>query len=71
MALLDESTRSADAKVHERCRLLAIPRDGFEDLLFMDKDLAYEVLWSTVRMLVGRLRQTNDKLTFLSASGRF
>ena len=71
MALLDESTRSADAKVHERCRLLAIPRDGFEDLLFMDKDLAYEVLWSTVRMLVDRLRQTNDKLTFLSASGRF
>jgi hypothetical protein len=37
----------------------------------MDKDLAYEVMWSVVRMLVGRLRETNDKLTFLSISGKF
>ncbi len=26
MALLDESPRSADARVHERCQLLAIPK---------------------------------------------
>jgi len=71
MALLDESPRSADARVHDRCRVLAIPKDGFDDLLFMHKDLAYEVLWSMVRMLVGRLRETNNKLTFLSVSGRF
>jgi CRP-like cAMP-binding protein len=71
MALLDESPRSADAVVHERCRLLAIPKDGFDDLLFLHKDLAYEVLWSIVRMLVTRLRETNDKLTFLSVSGKF
>jgi len=71
MALLDESPRSADARVHERCRLLAIPKDGFDDLLFMHKDLAYEVLWSMVRILVGRLRETNEKLTFLSVTGRF
>jgi CRP/FNR family transcriptional regulator, cyclic AMP receptor protein len=71
MALLDESPRSADARVHERCRVLAIPKDGFDDLLFMHKDLAFEVLWSTVRMLVQRLRETNDKLTFLSISGKF
>jgi CRP-like cAMP-binding protein len=71
MALIDESPRSADARVHERCRVLAIPKDGFDDLLFMHKDLAYEVLWSMVRMLVQRLRETNDKLTFLSVSGKF
>lgn len=71
MALLDESPRSADARVHERCRLLAIPKDGFDDLLFLHKDLAYEVLWSIVRMLVSRLRETTDKLTFLSVSGKF
>lgn len=71
MALLDESPRSADARVHERCRLLSIAKDGFDDLLFMHKDLAYEVLWSIVRMLVTRLRETNDKLTFLSVSGKF
>jgi CRP-like cAMP-binding protein len=71
MALLDEAPRSADAYVHERCRLLTIPNDAFEDLLFLHKDLAYEVLWSVVRMLTQRLRETNDKLTFLSVSGKF
>lgn len=71
MALLDESPRSADAKAHERCRLLVITKDAFDDLLFLHKALAYEVLWSCVRMLSARLRETNDKLTFLSTSGRF
>ena len=71
MALLDESPRSADARAHERCRLLVITKDAFDDLLFLHKDLAYEVLWSCVRMLASRLRETNDKLTFLSTSGRF
>lgn len=71
MALLDESPRSADARVHERCRLLALPKDAFDDLLFLHKDLAYEVLWSVVRMLVGRLRETTEKLTFLSVSNKF
>jgi CRP-like cAMP-binding protein len=71
MALLDESPRSADALSHEGCRLLAIAKEDLDDLLFQDKDLAYEVLWSTVHMLVGRLRSTNDKLTMLGISGRF
>lgn len=71
MALLDESPRSADAIVHERCRLLAIPKDAFDDLLFLHKDLAYEVLQSFVRLLTARLRETNDKLTFLTFSGKF
>ena len=71
MALLDESPRSADAWAHTTCRLLTVPKDGFDDLLFMDKELAYEVLWSMVRMLTSRLRETNDKLTLLSSSGKF
>ena len=71
MALLDESPRSADARAHERCRLLVIAKDAFDDLLFLHKDLAFEVLWSCVRTLSGRLRETNDKLTFLSTSGKF
>lgn len=71
MALLDSAPRSADARVHERCRLLTVSKDAFEDLLFLHKDLAYEVLWSVVRMLTQRLRETNDKLTFLSVSGKF
>ena len=71
MALLDESPRSADARVHEKCRLLTISKDGFDDLLFLHKDLAYEVLWSMIAMLIGRLRETTDKLTFLSVSNKF
>lgn len=71
MSLLDESTRSAGALAHEKCRLLVITKDAFDDLLFLHKDLAYEVLWSCVRMLASRLRETNDKLTFLSTTGRF
>ncbi len=71
MALLDESPRSADAWAHTGCRLLTLPKDGFDDLLYTDKDLAYEVLWSMVRMLTSRLRETNDKLALLSSSGKF
>ncbi|MEM1034217.1 MAG: cyclic nucleotide-binding domain-containing protein [Myxococcota bacterium] len=71
MALLDDTPRSADARVHERCRILTISREAFEDLLFLHKDLAYEVLWSMVRILSSRLRETTDKLTFLSVSSKF
>ena len=71
MALLDDAPRSADARVHERCRVLTIAKDVFDDLLFIHKDLAYEVLWNCVRIFSARLRETNDKLTFLTASGRF
>ncbi len=71
MSLLDEAPRSADARVHERCRLLVIAKDAFDDLLFLHKDLAYEVLWNSVRMLSARLRETNEKLTFLTVSGKF
>ena len=71
MALLDDTPRSADARVHERCILLSIGKESFEDLLFLHKDLAYEVLWSMVRILTSRLRDTTDKLTFLSVSSKF
>lgn len=71
MALVDDSPRSADAHVHEKCRLLSIPKEAFEELLFLHKDLAYEILWSTVRVLTARLRDTNDKITFLSTTVKF
>src|SRR5580698_8746080 len=71
MSLLDESSRSADARVHDRCRLLVITKEAFDDLLFLHKDLAFEVLWNCVRILSARLRETNEKLTFLTTSGKF
>jgi CRP-like cAMP-binding protein len=36
-----------------------------------EKCRVHEVLWSCDRMLAARLRETNDKLTFLSTTGRF
>lgn len=71
MSLIDDFPRSADARVHEHCRLLVLTKEALEDLLFLDKDLAYEILWNFVRILSARLRETNDKMTFLSVTGKF
>ncbi len=71
MALIDDFPRSADARVHESCRLFVIAKAELEQLLFVDRDLAYELLWNFVRTLSSRLRETNDKMTFLAASSRF
>ncbi len=71
MSLIDSFPRSADARVHEHCRVLVLEKEALEDLLFLEKDLAYEILWNFVRTLSARLRETNDKMTFLSATGKF
>jgi CRP-like cAMP-binding protein len=71
MALIDDSPRSAHAIVHEKCRLFVIRKEDLEDLLFVDRDLAYELLWNFVRTLSARLRETNDKMTFLSVTNKF
>jgi CRP-like cAMP-binding protein len=71
MALIDDFPRSADAIAHESCRLLVLTKESVADLLFVDRDLAYDLLWSFVRTLSARLRETNDKMTFLAVSSRF
>ena len=71
MALIDEAPRSAHAIVHERVRLFVIAKQDLEDLLFVDRELAYELLWNFVRTLSRRLRETNDKMTFLATSNKF
>lgn len=71
MSLVDDSPRSADAKAHEATELLVLKKDDLEDLLFVDRDLAYDLLWNFVRTLTSRLRDTNDKMTFLAVTNRF
>jgi CRP/FNR family transcriptional regulator, cyclic AMP receptor protein len=71
MSLIDDAPRSADAKVHEACKLFCIRKEDLEDLLFVDRDLAYELLWNLVRLLSARLRETNDKMTFMAVAGKF
>lgn len=71
MALIDESPRSADAYAAKRCTLSVITRRDFENLLSQNKEIAYELLWTFVRTLSARLRETNAKMTFLAAANKF
>lgn len=72
MALIEEnSPRSADAIAHLRCTCWAIERVKLKQLMFTDKDLAYVLLWTFVRTLSERLRETNDKIKAFFAISKF
>ncbi len=72
MAMIDDSPRSADALAHTTCALAVIHRDDLEQLMFVDKDLAYDLLWTFVRTLAARLRETNEKIkAFFAMTGGF
>ncbi len=71
MSLIEDAPRSADALAHEEARLFVMTKEALEDLLFVDRDLAYEFLWKMVRLLSTRLRETTDKMTFLSVASKF
>jgi CRP-like cAMP-binding protein len=69
MAIFDRSERSTDAIANLGCTLITISRSDFELLLDFNRDIAYKVLWSVVRLLCARLRVTNDNLrSFLAMS---
>ena len=67
----DDMPRSADAIAHENSRLLKLPKEDLRDLMFVDRELAYELLWRFVRTLGGRLRESNDRLLMLTVSSKF
>lgn len=72
MSIIDDDVpRSADAICHERAVLIMFPKDDLRDLMFVDRELAYELLWRFVRTLSGRLRDSNDRLMMLTASSKF
>jgi len=71
MSLIDDAPRSATSICHEACRVFVIHRRDLEDLMFVDRDLAYELLWNWVRTLSRRLRATNDKMAFLATTSKF
>jgi len=72
MAMVDDSPRSADAIAHTACALAVIRRDELDQLMFVDKDLAYDVLWTFARTLAARLRETNEKIKgFFAMTGGF
>ncbi len=69
MAVFDRSERSTDAISNGGTKCLTITRSDFEMLLDFNREIAYKVLWSCVRLLSSRLRSTNDSLrSFLAMS---
>lgn len=72
MAMIDDAPRSADAHAHSACALAVLAREDLDHLMFIDKDLAYDLLWTFVRTLTTRLRETNDKIkAFFALSAPF
>ena len=71
MAVFDRSERSTDAIANAECTLVTITRPDFELLLDFNRELAYKILWSMVRLLSSRLRVTNDNLRSLLAISMF
>ncbi|MBJ6765361.1 cyclic nucleotide-binding domain-containing protein [Corallococcus sp. H22C18031201] len=71
MAVIEDSARSADAIAHVACTVWVIERSRLDQLMFTDKDLAYVLLWTFVRTLSERLRETNEKIKGFFAISRF
>lgn len=69
MAVFDRTERSTHAISNGGTTLLSISRPDFEMLLDFNREMAYKVLWSCIRLLSSRLRSTNDSLrSFLAMS---
>src|SRR5688500_8370813 len=62
MSVFERSARSTHAIANGGCTLLTITRHDFEMLLDFNRELAYKVFWACVRVLLSRLRSTNDSL---------
>lgn len=71
MAVFDRSERSTDAIANGPVTLSTISRPDFEILLDFNREMAYKILWSMVRLLSSRLRVTNDNLRSLLAISMF
>jgi CRP/FNR family transcriptional regulator, cyclic AMP receptor protein len=72
MSLIDNEPRSAHAIVNKPSEVMVIERADFERVLSQDKELAYKLLWTFLRTLSHRLRETNAKiLGFFAMTGPF
>jgi len=71
MSLIEDGARSADAIAHTSCVLYQLSREKLEEVMFTDKELASVLLWTFVRTLSARLRETNDKIRSFFALSSF
>jgi CRP-like cAMP-binding protein len=71
MSLIEDGPRSADAIAHSTCALYELSREKLDQVMFTDKELATVLLWTFVRTLSHRLRETNDKIRAFFALSSF
>ena len=71
IALIDEGPRSSFAFAHTHCRLYELGNRAFNEVMFMHKEIAYTLLWTLVRTLAYRLRETDARLHSLLAMASF
>lgn len=71
MSVIEDIPRSADAFAHTACTLWVIDREQLDQLMFTDKNLAYVLLWTFVRTLSVRLRESNEKVKAILTLARF
>ena len=71
MSLIEDGPRSADAIAHSSCALYELSREKLDQVMFTDKELASVLLWTFVRTLSARLRETNDKIRAFFALSSF
>lgn len=71
MSLIEDGPRSADAIAHIACKVYELNRERLDQVMFTDKELAYVILWTFVRTLSARLRETNDKIRAFFALSSF
>ena len=72
MALIDNFPRSAHAIANTDVELLAINKADLDNILMMDHELGFKLLWTFTKTLSKRLRETNEKMAgFLALSSGF
>ena len=71
MAVIEDTPRSADAIAHSPLVLQVITKEALDELMFIDKEIAYILLWTFVRTLSERLRETNEKIKGFFALSSF
>jgi len=71
MALIDEGPRTSFAIAHTACVLYELGSRAFNEVMFMHKEIAYPLLWTLVRTLACRLRETDERLHGLLTMASF
>ena len=73
MAVIDPESRerSANAVAHQNCCLLTIAQKDLHTLFEHDHKLGFVVMQNVLRYLSEQIRQTNQKISFLTSAGMF